>query len=176
MKIEYSKASWRPGSDHVVDAEVAHQEIERLRGRNGGKLTCEQLVKAASARRNPLHREFEWDDTKAAHQFRLRQAREILNGLVVFHDPEKKVSSRVYDGLFIATPERMRHIKQYRPLSELLSDPETRDVLLQRALGELTRIQKAYRNLEELAQVFLEVEKAKRKVKPTRKRELVETS
>jgi hypothetical protein len=43
-----------------------------------GRLTPDAVVEAARDPLNPLHAEFEWDNQKAAHRFRVEQARTII--------------------------------------------------------------------------------------------------
>lgn len=53
-------------------------ELRRLHDTNGGKLTPEVVVKAATPARSPLHTRFEWDNTVAGHKFRLLQAADLI--------------------------------------------------------------------------------------------------
>ena len=48
-----------------------------------GKLTPEYIVAEAENNESVLHPLFEWDDTKAAQNYRLQQARTILNNFTV---------------------------------------------------------------------------------------------
>ncbi len=65
-----------------VSANEAGRIIIELQENDSGLVTPEQIVRHACHPENPLHRLFEWDDTKAAEQFRLEQARNILRSLV----------------------------------------------------------------------------------------------
>lgn len=56
---------------------VVDSEVERL-NRAGVVVTPERLLQEASVPTNPLHRYFEWDDSRAAHKWRLEQARQML--------------------------------------------------------------------------------------------------
>ncbi len=58
-------------------AAVVDREVQRLNGK-GVVVTPERLLQEASNPRNPLHRYFEWDDSRAAHKWRLEQARQML--------------------------------------------------------------------------------------------------
>ena len=52
--------------------------IQKMVDENGGGITAEQIVEAAKDVNSPLHKEFQWDDSVAAHQYRLHQARTML--------------------------------------------------------------------------------------------------
>lgn len=47
-----------------------------------GVLLTEELVRVSASPDSPTHRRFEWEDTVAAHKFRLSQAREIIQAVV----------------------------------------------------------------------------------------------
>ena len=59
------------------ETKVLIGELERIKTKYG-KLTPEIMVKEATSPRNPLHKYFEWDDTVAAHQYRLQQSRVMI--------------------------------------------------------------------------------------------------
>lgn len=63
---------------HGVAAETVVHEFEVLRKKDGGKLLPESIVERAKSARSPLHPFFCWDDTEAAQQFRLQQARTLI--------------------------------------------------------------------------------------------------
>ncbi len=46
-----------------------------------GRLTAAQLVAVAKRKTHALHAEFEWDDTKAAHQNRIDRARTLIRSV-----------------------------------------------------------------------------------------------
>lgn len=58
----------------VTKSEAA--ELDRLGSK--GKLDPKAIVAAARREGNPLHGRFEWDNTKAAHQYRIEQARTLI--------------------------------------------------------------------------------------------------
>lgn len=52
--------------------------IRKLFEKNGKSLSSEQLVMAAEAESSPIHDLFTWNNRRAAHLYRLRQAARIL--------------------------------------------------------------------------------------------------
>jgi len=60
----------------------AAKELKRIENVHG-KVTPEIIVNEASKVKNPLHTLFEWDDNKAAGQYRIQQARTILNNIQI---------------------------------------------------------------------------------------------
>ena len=56
---------------------VVVAELEKLRD-DDGRLTAEQVYEAARNKRHPLHKEFIWDDKKAAYEQRIARANELI--------------------------------------------------------------------------------------------------
>lgn len=71
------RRGWRPPG---VRAEAAAAELERLHKQDGG-LTATGVLEAATPEDSPLHSAFTWDDTEAAHQHRLAEARRIVKSI-----------------------------------------------------------------------------------------------
>jgi hypothetical protein len=57
-------------------SEKVVNEIFRIYKEKG--LSAEMLVKEAEKKSSPLHSLFQWDEKRAAHQWRLQQARVII--------------------------------------------------------------------------------------------------
>jgi len=62
----------------TFDKVAAKAELERLTQAHGGMLTPEDVVNAAKPKSSLLHNWFQWDDTVAAHLYRLDQARQLI--------------------------------------------------------------------------------------------------
>lgn len=72
--------------------DVISAELERIRLANGGRLTPAAVVLAAKSPKNPLHKEFDWNDKSAAYTARLDTARDLIvhyQTVVVIHDSQK---------------------------------------------------------------------------------------
>lgn len=106
-----SKLQWKiKGLAKGLDPNVVLSELERIENVYGG-LTAQSVLEAASPEDSILHVLFEWDDSEAAKQYRLQQARTILNNIEVqiIGDGEGKTisvfelvtidSSRVYKNI-----------------------------------------------------------------------------
>ena len=57
--------------------QAVQAELQRIAATHGG-LRPSDVVEAARLKESPLHKEFEWSDSKAAHKFRLMQARTLI--------------------------------------------------------------------------------------------------
>lgn len=74
---------FKPRDDFLSqkDAEVVGQRIVELR--EEGKATPKAIVADARDLKSPLHKFFEWDDTKASEKWRLDQARALIHNVVI---------------------------------------------------------------------------------------------
>lgn len=95
MAIMYgAKHVWKDNSDFKgkADAEKVQQEISIIAAQDpNGK--CQNKALVDFARNHPLsesHKCFEWDDTKAAENYRLQQATRIKCQIITVASPVKK--------------------------------------------------------------------------------------
>ena len=157
-------ARLQPGAK--ADPQVVGEHLELLRAQSGGELTPVAVIDDARNDNSPLHRLFEWDDTEAARQHRLWQARHLIGSVVVRlvggqGEPPKLtrafVNLRVEEGQF------------YTSIRAAMADPDQRAIVLADALRDLQRIERKYGDLEELAALFAELAKVE-VAKPRRRR------
>lgn len=133
-------------------------ELRRLSEENDGTLTPEAVVEAARAEESALHDKFDWEDSEAAHKWRLFQARNLLRVVVTYiGSAEDQICTRVFVSL---TTDRMNEGGGYREIKAVLSNKEYRDQLLADALEEMRRFEQKYSALKELAGVFSAIRKA----------------
>ena len=141
----------------AVDPEVAgHHRIKtakeyatelRALYRRHGSLDPETVVAWAAAHpESALHGRFLWDDTKAAHQYRLWQARALITDVTVVH-----ADGRVRQEF--VSPVESRGEGGYQALVEVLDDAAKRALFLRQALEEFQRVSDKYADLEEFAAV-----------------------
>ena len=73
-----------------VDPDAVGAELERIDSKYG-EITPDVVVSEARPKRSPLHPAFEWDDGKAASEFRLWQARSLVRSIQVVIDDAEPV-------------------------------------------------------------------------------------
>lgn len=112
---------------------VRQAAIKALEDR-AGRVTAEDLVAAARDRKHPLHGDFEWDDHKAAHQYRLNQARQLISSVRVVMTVETKQMAIVG---YVRDPEAAP-LQGYRAVAKIRSE---RDVAVEALLVEIERVQ-----------------------------------
>jgi hypothetical protein len=140
----------------MASAAVA-QELEIIRNRHGGILRPADVVVFARDPQTALHAEFEWDDSKAADQYRLEQARLIIRCTVRIVS-EDSPPIRAY----VSLQTDRRAGDSYRALEDALSDPELRKQLLAQALREADSWRLRYERLVELQPICRAIVRAER--------------
>lgn len=137
----------------VLEKVTVADELQRLASLNEGILKPEDVVMWASD--NPdsaLYGEFDWDDSHAAREHRIWQARQVIKRIVVMVGPaghQEAISA------FVSLQgDRAIPGGGYRITIDVLGDAEKRKLLLTQALSELRSWQRKYRDLKELAEVF----------------------
>lgn len=127
------------------------RELQIVKG-NQETLKPSAIVEWAAKHKNSaLHGCFQWDDTEAARQYRIWQARSLISLHIVTEGGERKTVSLSID--------RKMKGGGYRDIDDVVRQPELRRVMLDDALAELQRIREKYKSLKELARVFDEIEK-----------------
>lgn len=129
-------------------ADLIIRELKQIAAENDGLLLPEQVVRAARPKTSPLHSRFEWNEGRAAHAYRIWQARQLIR-VVVEHIPQSREPTEVFVSL---TTDRKDG--GYRIQTEVLSDRQMREQLLADALAELELFREKYRKIRELASVF----------------------
>lgn len=145
-------AKWADGWRTSANAEKVAGEIMSI----GDDVTPKQVVNYAKDPCAELHKCFEWDDLKAADAYRIFQARNIMNHLVI-EVPDKKdeqESSGKEIKYQIRFFQKTSDNEGYKPATVFLQNPDEYKLLLQRAKAELKSFQNKYRCLTELSEIF----------------------
>lgn len=131
-----------------VEQEAIKAELERIAGENGGLLTPDAVVEAAASKSSVLHGEFEWDARKAAHAYRVEQARSLIRSVRVVITTERTTISTVG---YVRDPDLEAEDQGYVSTASLIGDKER----ARRALdAEFARAAAAMRRAQELAVAF----------------------
>ena len=155
MKIEGFEFSptARFQQGYEKDPEIVGRHLEMLRKRNKGELTPEVVLDDAKHDNSPLHSFFEWDETEAARQYRLQQARGLIRAVVAVYARENKDPIKAKAYVHISSPK-----PHYRETVDALSKQATRTAVLQRAWSELQAWKNRYKDLEELSGLISVIE------------------
>jgi hypothetical protein len=152
LKTTGAEYSFRAGSRVAgVKAEVAAAELARLREEDGN-LTPARVVEVASSPESPLHPAFVWDDSKAAHEYRLWQARSLIRAVVVTYPEETPQTVYVH----VRTEEG----GEYQPMTTVVRDVDQFAAAMEELTEKLYASQNAVRELREVAAREGQVERA----------------
>lgn len=135
------------------DALKIGKRLAKLEG-PGGELSPVVIVEDARDPKSPLHGEFEWDDTEAAHQYRLDQARYIFRAVeMVWEEEEVEIVAPSFVSVAVDTET------PYRNIRNVLTDQNLRRDWKAQALRDLRSWRERYAHIKELSDVFEVVDK-----------------
>lgn len=133
---------------YSVPAEVVGKHFQKLEKKEG-TLTSQNVLESARSEKSPIHSLFEWDNTKAAEQYRLKQAAQLICNLTVeIETDDKPIECRAYMDVSEAK------VGSFINVQSAFQSEESREVVLRRALNELSAFKTKYKNLLELQDVF----------------------
>ena len=124
-------------------------ELKLVKKANKGLLRPIDVVNWAAE--NPdslLYSRFEWDDPKAGHQYRLWQARHIINVQVTSIETK---NTRMFVSV---QSQRKLSDGGYHSVEDVLDDPNLYAEMLEEARCELNRLRRKYRSLVELKAIW----------------------
>ena len=111
-----------------------------------GHLTPALLVDVAANPEHPLHSRFEWDDTVAAHRWRLEQAGQLLR--VTYRPIEGKPNDL---RAFSAVRGEDTPTSEYVPTEDILANPFTAELLLRQMKRDWQTFKRRYDHMAEFA-------------------------
>ena len=138
-------------------AQSAGEFLDKLA--QSGPLTAKSVVHAARPRSCPIHDLFEWDDSKAALQHRLSQARHLIRSVEVVVETVQGEPKRIQGFVHIGEPRSGEG--QYHATVRAMRSPKMREEILARALREADLWRNRYHELTELAAVFTAIKKVR---------------
>jgi hypothetical protein len=148
--------------NHEIKEEIVIAELKRIASEHNGVLRAKDVVEEAKPKTSPLHDRFTWDDSEAAHLWRLEEARHMIRVTVEYIDDGKnRLPMRVFVSL---SPDRQETGGGYRPTVTVMSNAEMRKQLLADACEEMDGFKDKFKSLNELADVFKAMGSAKRRI------------
>lgn len=137
-----------------VTADIIGNHLNKLYVRHG-QIKPDIVVKDAKSDKSPIHTCFEWNDGKAAHEYRLYQARNLIRSVVI----KKEGATRdVYVPKFVSVKKEDSSEREYMEIQGMMEDEYSRIQYLRQAYNELLNWKRKYADLEEFAAVFEAIE------------------
>ena len=147
-----NKYEWRLGSlAKDIDPNLAVAELERIENVYGA-LTPENILEASKQEDAYLHKLFTWNDETAANQYRLQQARTILNNIevVIISDGQPR-QMPLYETIIKDNTRVYKNIQEFTgPDAEQVRIQTVREInALKNKLSFFSQFAKASKKLDE---------------------------
>lgn len=141
----------------AIDAQIAGEELERIRTLNNGRLESKAVVDASRDADAPLHSAFEWDDLKAAEAHRVGQAAFMIRHIdvVVLDADDEPKPIRAFVSV------KRDDDRSYTSVQHALSDEELRNQVIAQAWSELEAWRQRHAELVEFGKVFSAIDQAR---------------
>lgn len=139
-------ATWRTPGVFKADAQKVCDELRQI----GEEFSPEDIVEAAEDEGKELHKCFEWDDTKAAHKYRIHQAVQLTSNLIF----RKEVSADDPPPAPVRIFNKTDNTGGYKIPERTFKVQEEYEALLQRAYSELRAFKAKYQALSELSEIL----------------------
>lgn len=145
MKKEYFARNGAPFKKG--QAQKYGERLEYLSSTNKGKVTPEIVIQDAKTKKSIFHDYFEWDETQAAKQYRLQQARNLINHVIEVVVIEGKESKqRSFFSVKNGNDETV-----YVTVKKAITTPNYRVQLLNQLIAtmeNMTQLMKMFRSYE----------------------------
>ncbi len=133
-------------------AQNVGERLEMLRERNAEQLTPDVVVADAHSPCSPLHAFFEWDDSEAAEQYRLHQARNLIHSVAVTYPATETRRPRTVVAFVNIKKDNEQF---YTSTLDAMCNGDYRAIVLKQAWRDLQAFRRRYGELAEFAQLFL---------------------
>jgi len=104
--------------------------LQSIADLGGGELSAEGVLLDARLAQSPLHSFFEWDDSEAAQQYRLAQARLMIRSVAIVYVDSRgnEAQTRAFPSVAYADERTDGHRRKHRYLTaqRVFDDEDTR--------------------------------------------------
>lgn len=137
---------WTEGCRFSADANVVGRRLAELMS-DTDETTAEAILADAKSPRSPLHSLFEWNNSRAAHEYRLEQARAVIRSVRVVYMDAGIVERQIRLATFI--PSRGAYVSQAR----VLDQKAIRKEALALALRDMEAFERRYQEYVDIAEI-----------------------
>ena len=123
-----------------MNKRIVAQELRKIADKKG-RFTAEDVVDVAKHKEHPLHSHFEWNDSEAAHKYRIYQANQLIASVKV----EIQIEYRTLRApMAVRDPDLPAHVPGYRMIESLTHDEDAmRTVLVEEFSQAAARLRRA---------------------------------
>lgn len=115
-----------------------------------------ELVDAARPRSSPIHKYFTWDDSIAAENYRLQEARKLVSCLIV------EIDDRPMRAFHNVRIEKLG--KTYVNFRTASANEDLWDQVIAQALNEVRIWKQKYQTYQQFKPIFMGIQKVERKI------------
>ena len=123
-------------------------ELKRIAAKHKGRLLPRVVVDEARNEASPLHNSFEWNDSIAGEQWRIEQARRLIQVSVIVLDGHNEPVRA-----FVSLTTDRKDGGGYLLVQNVLSNKKRREQMLRDAAAELEFFTAKFNTIQELAEV-----------------------
>jgi hypothetical protein len=135
-----------------IDPQAAGKILSDIYSEHG-EVTSDLLVQYAKNKKSLIHNCFEWDDTKAANEFRKQQARTFIQNVHIVKYHKNGISdTRAYVSVLSESG------RSYQPTAVVLGDRELRLQILNEAKQNIAYWANELRKYKEFAKIVMKIE------------------
>lgn len=146
--------AWKPSRSFGVDAQVVGEAIAEIEAVHG-ECKPPHFVAAAKSKGSPLHTLIDWDNWKAADNWRLHQARNVINAVVVTHVDNREIPKPIQAFVNITQGKERGYVSTVYAMS----DEEKRKIILETARKDLMAWRNKYEALSEFSELFVVIDR-----------------
>jgi hypothetical protein len=149
---------WKPAAHVSIDAQLAGEELERIKLAHNGRLEAEFVVdEMLGDERNVLRGHFTLDVEQAARERWLDQAGHLIRCIELMPSPEMPEATPIRAFVSVVDEEERFYVSTV----DALSDPGLRAQVLSQAWRELEAWRQRHAELTEFAKIFSTIDKAR---------------
>lgn len=140
---------FKPGSRVKGDPQKVGERLMELREQHGS-LSAEIVLNDARPEGSLLHRNFEWNDSVAAEEYRKDQARGLVQAVIVHRTEEHGDVTPLRAFVKINVGD----VNSYEPIHRVLSDASLRSIVLRQCKSEIGALRDKVKAFEEFTDIL----------------------
>lgn len=148
-----------------IDAEIAAAELARIHSQNG-ILTPSNVLDAAQDAANPLHSAFEWNDEKAAHEYRKGQAQNLIYSVRIVREDGQQEPVYIHSSSSGGYAPTEEIVKRVDLLEEAKAKARARLADAENSLIQLEFIARRHRSSMNVKPIIQTIQQAQKSLQP----------
>lgn len=140
------------------DAAKYGKFLERKAGLGKRLVPPEKVVELAEPEDSPIHEQFTWEDSEAAREWRIREARTLINHIVYVTGHDDEGNEQVSRAFLNVTERNGESQRGYVSDRIVWSRPKLAEQVIESAMRELAGWRDRYESYSELASAVAKID------------------